>query len=309
MPPLYRKYRPKSFDEIIGNDTTVEALESILDREKDLPHAFLFHGPSGCGKTTLARLVAKKLGVSKHDLAEIDSADYRGIDTVRNSIRKQVRLAPMGGACRIWIMDECHQLTKDAQSALLKLLEDTPLHVYFILCTTNPKKLLPTIINRCTAFEVEKLNDKEISKLVVKVVAKEDVDMSLDTISDIAEMADGSARVALVMLDTIIDLPENKMRAALKNISFDDSEVIELCREIMKGASGGKWPTITKIIKGLQEKDVESIRRAVRGYCRAVLMKENNPKAAIILQYFNEPFLNNDDTDLLSACHGAWYGE
>src|SRR5690606_3369465 len=109
----------------------------------DIPHAMLFTGPSGCGKTTLARILRVKLRCSDNDFQEINAADFRGIDSIR-SMRQQVGAAPLGGDSRIWLIDEAHSMTADAQNAFLKLLEDTPRHVYFFLATTDPQKLKKT---------------------------------------------------------------------------------------------------------------------------------------------------------------------
>ncbi len=137
------KHRPKSFDRIIGNEDTVEALESYLTK-KDLNHSFLFTGPSGTGKTTLARIVAGELGCEGMDFTEMNSADFRGIDTIRN-IRQQMVFPPMEGKNRGWLLDEAHKLSNDAMNSLLKPLEEPPNHVYFFLATTEPQKLITTI--------------------------------------------------------------------------------------------------------------------------------------------------------------------
>ena len=145
------KYRPKRLADFLGNTETVQALRALMERE-EMPHTILFTGPSGTGKTTLARIVARRLQCSEHDLQELNTADFRGIDTIRDVVRNMA-LCPMSGSCRVWILDEVHQLSKDAQHALLKALEDTPKHVYFLLATTDPAKLLPTIRTRCVTFK------------------------------------------------------------------------------------------------------------------------------------------------------------
>src|SRR5690554_5071868 len=168
---LYLKYRPDSLDEVVGNSETVELLRSQLspDASQPIGRSILFHGPTGCGKTTLGRIVARELGAKGSDIKEIDAADFRGIDTIRE-IRKQIAYKPLEGPYQVWILDEVHRATQDAQSALLKTLEDTPSHVYFILCTTDPQKLLPAIRGRCADYQVRTLNDREMRMLLRRVV-------------------------------------------------------------------------------------------------------------------------------------------
>ena len=135
---LYRKYRPTSFKQVVGQEEAIRTLTE-LGKRKAIPHAILFTGPSGVGKTTLARILQRKLKCVGNDFVEMNAANDRGVGIIR-SIQNKVGLAPMLGSCRIWLMDEAHQLTSDAQSAFLKLLEDTPSHVYFMLATTDPQK-------------------------------------------------------------------------------------------------------------------------------------------------------------------------
>ena len=151
MHSLHQLYRPESFDEVIGNEDTIERLKAVLGNEIRRPHSYLLHGPAGCGKTTLGRIIAKEVGCKGMDFVELDSADFRGIQSVRG-IRRQTAYAPMESECRVWLLDEAHALTNDAQTALLKALEEPPSHVYFILCTTMPEKLLPTLRSRCSQY-------------------------------------------------------------------------------------------------------------------------------------------------------------
>ena len=130
--PLHLDYRPKNLEELFGNKTTVNSLDAIIKREDDIPHAFLFAGPSGCGKTTLARIVAGALEVSDRDFVEINAANNRGIETARDILRT-MGFKPVSGPVRVYLLDEVHMGTRDFQTALLKALEDTPSHVYFLL--------------------------------------------------------------------------------------------------------------------------------------------------------------------------------
>ena len=122
---LYHEHRPETLDEMEGNESTIKALRSVLSKPKnEIPHAFLLTGESGCGKTTLARIIKTKLACSDYNYKEVDSADFRGIDTIRE-IRRHMKLKGLGGGIRIWLLDECHMISRDGMNALLKALEDT----------------------------------------------------------------------------------------------------------------------------------------------------------------------------------------
>src|SRR3989304_2450876 len=153
------KFRPKDLSDIIGNRSIVTSLESIL-QSKDRPHAFLFTGKQGCGKTTLARILCKRLECSDHDLIEINISNNRGIDTARDIIQFAY-VKPLDGRSRVYLLDEVHKSTNDFQNAILKVMEEPPEHLYFILCTTEPQKLLKTVISRCTEYVVSPLAPKK----------------------------------------------------------------------------------------------------------------------------------------------------
>jgi len=161
---LYKKHRPTDFDEMVGQDNSVKRLKVKIDND-ELPHFILFTGPTGCGKTTLARIVRRKLHCSRHDFIE---GAPRKIEDVR-LIKRRVNQAPMKGNCRVWLIDECHKLTSDAQDEFLKMLEDTPSHVYFLFTTTDPQKLKATIKNRATQVTVKPLSDSDLNKLLTDI--------------------------------------------------------------------------------------------------------------------------------------------
>jgi len=279
------KYRPQKLKDFLGNTETVQALRALMERE-EMPHTILFTGPSGTGKTTLARIVAKRLRCSEHDLQELNTADFRGIDTVRDVV-KNMSLCPMDGPCRVWILDECHSLTKDAQHALLKALEDTPKHVYFLLATTNPEKLLPTIKTRCVTFDVKPLNDMLMGELLNGILVKEgDPEVPQEALDQIIQDSLGSARMALSIFDKIIGMDAGTMLDAAKQQAADQNEAIALCRALIDKRP---WKAIAEIIKGL-EQEPEKVRRSVLGYAQAVLLKKDNPQAALVLMSFRAPF-------------------
>jgi len=305
---LYLKYRPTSLEDMVGNKQVISVLDRLLSGEggQPFPHSILFHGPTGCGKTTLARIVACRLGAKGGDVVEIDSADFRGIDTIR-SIRSQCRYQPLEGACRVWILDEVHRATNDAQSALLKVLEDTPSHVYFILCTTDPQKLLPTILGRCAQFQVTPLNENEMRVLLRRVVKAEGESLDKALYNQIARDSLGRPRNALQILAQVVAAePEQRLEVARRSAELQ-SETIELCRALLNGSP---WKKISNILKGLADEDPESVRRAVLGYCQSVLLSgQRNDRAAMVIEEFLEPFYQSGRAGLVYACYSIMFGE
>lgn len=199
----------------------------------------------------------------------------------------------------------CHALTKDAQNALLKALEDAPAHVFFILCTTDPQKLLPTIRGRCLQFQVNPLTERQMKILLNEIVYAENKEVSEEVIDLIIRDSLGSPRNALQVLEKIIDLSSREQKKAAEKAASEANVVIDLCRLLMKSPRP-KWQDITKIITGLGEADLEQTRLAVMGYCAAVLLKADNPQAYLVMDAFREPWYNNGRSGLVLACYEAF---
>ncbi len=297
---LYLKYRPQTLEEIVGNSEVSGALEGMLRDLRVCPHAFLLSGPTGCGKTTVGRIIATRLDCVGSDFREIDSADFRGIDTVRE-IRKQSQFKSLEGPCRVWLIDECHKMTNDAQNALLKILEDTPPHIYFILCTTDPHKLLKTIQGRCSQFAMKPLNERQMFKLLRSVVKAEEQDIPKIVYDQITQDSFGHPRNALQILDQVLRVdPEQRLEVA-KRSAEEQSESIELCRALINGDG---WKRVSGILNGLKDQDAESIRRHVMGYARSVLYKEGNDNAGSVLEEMLNPAIKYEGhPGLVYACY------
>ena len=301
---LYKKHRPKDLKSIIGQPEAVKMLREWIS-SKRVPHAITLTGSSGCGKTTIARILKESLECKNQDFIEMNCADTRGIDTIRE-IRKRMGLAPIG-KCRIWLLDECGNLSKDAQTALLKMLEDTPKHVYFLLATTDPQKLLPTIRTRCTELRMQPLSPKSMVTLLQSVAEKEGKKFSEEVLERIVEVAEGSARKALVVLDSILGLEDEdeQLNAVMRN-EFK-TESFAIAKALMNPRC--TWQEMQKILNGCEISEPESIRYMVLGYCTAILLKSSAPRAAMIIDCFSGHFYDSKKAGLVLACYQVVTGK
>lgn len=275
--PLNIIARPKSFDEVYGNEGILKSLKKLLEDKKGFPHAILFQGSSGCGKTTLARILAKELGCK--DPIEVNAASMRGIDAVRD-IAVQCHYVPLGSKSAVYIIDEVHQITPQGQDAFLKTLEDAPAHCYFILCTTNPNKIVKTIRNRCSMYGVELLGQKVMDDFLNSICKRYDIDVNDDLFYDITDASMGCPRQALILLDQVKGLSVDESRKTLsiaKDFGGDVSaEVIELCRALVKGAP---WSKISKLYGKVDRTNPEGIRMALVGYLRSCILSSGVKEA------------------------------
>lgn len=222
---LYRKHRPKTFAEVVGQEHVVQTLTNAIALGK-FSHAYLFTGPHGCGKTTIARLIAKAVNCQKRkegdfepcnecdscqeirqgnaiDLIEIDAASNRGIDEIRD-LKEGIRFVPVKSKYKVFIIDESHQLTKEAANALLKTLEEPPSHAIFVLATTEAYKMIPTIISRCQRFDFRKLTMPEIIGRLKTILEKEEIKFEPEAINLISFSANGAIRDAETLLDEVV---------------------------------------------------------------------------------------------------------
>jgi len=253
------KYRPQDFEEVVGQEHVVSALKKAI-QTKRLHHAYLFSGPRGVGKTSLARVLAKALNCSKGptispcqeclsckeiakgtslDVIEIDGASNRGIEDIK-SLRESVKLAPSYSRYKIYIIDEVHQITSDGFNALLKTLEEPPLHVKFIFATTHPHKIPPTILSRCQKFQFHLLSAEKIVEKLKRIVEKEKIDINEELLYSIAKASSGSIRDAESLLDQIVPV------VVEKELDWDITSLLGIVEE----------ESLNKMVKFIIEKNL-----------------------------------------------------
>ncbi len=294
---LYRKYRPKNFSEVIGQEHIVKTLTNALSMDK-ISHAYLFSGPRGTGKTTLGRLLAKSLNCLKRngaagefepcnncascqqinegrplDLIEIDAASHTGVDNVRENIIEASRYVPYGEHYKIYLIDEVHMLSKGAFNALLKTLEEPPRHVVFILATTEISKVPATILSRVQRFDFRKLKVPELVLRLNLIAEKEKIEVEPKAVNYLAVLADGSMRDAESLLDQIMSLGESPItfkavEEFLGTVGFNTAaRFIEF---IVQKDIPGAVNFLNKIV--LEGKDLQEFSKTLLNYLRKLMI-------------------------------------
>lgn len=272
---LYRKYRPSTFSEVLGQDEVVRILEREV-KEKNISHAYLFSGGRGTGKTTVARIFAAAIDCKPSDLYEMDAASNRGIDDVRE-LREAVLSMPFESPYKVYIIDEAHMLTKEAFNALLKTLEEPPKHVIFILATTDRDKLPDTIISRCQSFVFREPSIEELKHFVVDTAKKEGVKLDQQSADIVALFGDGSYRDTLSVLEKVLVGSKNGKLDADAVAKIVGAPTHDLVNRVLRAIDSGDIGDGLAAIRTAGAEHVD-----MRVYLRLILEKL---RALILMRY------------------------
>lgn len=276
------KYRPSTFEDVVGQQHVTRTLLNSI-KENKIPSALLFCGPRGVGKTSSARIFAREINnYSKEDelsfnIFELDAASNNKADDIRDLIEK-VRIPPQKGKYKVYIIDEVHMLSKHAENAFLKTLEEPPPYVVFILATTEKNKILPTIISRCQIYDFNRIKEAEIVEYLNQICKKENIEFELPALNLIAKKSDGSMRDSLTILDRVVNYSNSKIlikeTSILLNVIDDDKYL-----EIVKKTQNGNLVNAIEIFNKLSESGIdekEFMIGLIEYYRNLILLKVSN---------------------------------
>ena len=275
MTALYNEFRPKTWNEVIGQTAAVNAIRRVIRNKTS--QAFLFFGSSGTGKTTISRIAALEVGCDQQNIMEISAAVYTGVDEMR-SVLESLQYKSFGkSGVKAIIVDECHRLSKSSFDAILKAVEEPSPHVFWFLCTTEIGKVPKTIQTRCSSFTLKPVSNDDLRKLVEKVAEAKKYKASDGVIDLIVREAGGSPRQALVNLAECSDVADRKEAADLLKSAAEAEDINVLAQFLLKPSS---WKTAMSIVKKLENENPESIRLRICDYMAKVARSTEAPEKA-----------------------------
>jgi DNA polymerase-3 subunit gamma/tau len=297
---LYRKYRPTTFADVLGQNETVALLEREI-KEKTISHAYLFSGGRGTGKTTAARIFASAIGCKPADLYEMDAASNRGIDDIR-ALREAVQTMPFESPYKVYIIDEAHMLTKEAWNALLKTLEEPPAHVVFIFATTDKDKVPDTIISRCQSFIFRNPTLDELKTFVLTIAKKEKASLDAPSADIVAMFGDGSYRDTLSVLEKVFVGAKNGKLDVDTVSRIVGAPTHDLVNRVLLSIESGDISDGLLAIRTARERSVDMgvYLRLILEKMRAVLMLRYEKGAE---QHYANAFTPDDVVTLLTLAN------
>jgi len=269
---LYRKYRPHSFKDVVGQEHVVKVLEAEV-LSGDIAHAYLFAGTRGTGKTSVARIFAHAIGTTPNDIYEIDAASNTSVDDIR-SLNESVHTLPFESKYKVYILDEVHMLSKSASNALLKTLEEPPAHVVFILATTETHKIPETVLSRCQVFTFKKPSQDVLKKVVISVAKKEGFDIDDTSAELIALLGDGSFRDTLGTLQKVLAYSQDKKISENEVRLVTGAPAVSLVHDIIQSIADNNLELALSTVKKAvgQNIDMGIFLKLILHTSRAVLL-------------------------------------
>lgn len=277
---LHVKYRPKRWDEVLGQNHVVQSLRQSVERRR--AHTYLLTGPSGTGKTTLARIMANAFvgeGNNAANIEEFKAAEHAGVEDVRAIVERTTYRAIGKSSVKVFILDEVHRLSRQGWDVLLKVTEEPPEHCFWIFCTTEAGKIPKTMLTRCLRYDLKPVPEGTILALLMPIAKAEKLQIPKEVLETIAEGSGNSPRQALVFLEACLNCTTASLARAVMRTAGQDPNVAEMCRWLISGRAYN-WLEAMKYLKAMADLEPESVRIIVCNYLAAVLANTKSDNEA-----------------------------